>query len=96
MNNNYMYPNYQGNSMRVMPNSRASQLQNPYSDSILSHYLGKKASFYLTFNDSNEWRDTIFKGTIQDTNSDYTIISDDTTNKPILMWNKFIDYIIFD
>ena len=45
---------------------------------------------------SNEWRDTIFKGNIQDTNKDYTTIVDSTTNKPVLLWNKYIDYIILD
>lgn len=100
MNNNYMYPNYQGNSMgNNIGNLRFNQMrgnsQQAY-DGVLSPHIGKTASFYLTFTDSTEWRDTIFKGTIQDSNDDYTLITDATTGKPILVWNKYINYIIFD
>ena len=101
MNNNYMYPNYSGSNIgNNIGNMRVNQMrgngQMQAYDSALAPHIGKTASFYLTFNDSTEWRDTIFKGTIQDSNDDYTLITDATTNKPILVWNKFIDYIIFD
>ena len=95
MNNNYMYSIYPGSNIRVTP-SRGGQMQDMYNDNMLSPFVGKSASFYLTFNNSNEWRDTIFKGNIQDTNKDYTTIVDSTTNKPVLLWNKYIDYIILD
>ena len=57
---------------------------------------GKKASFYLSFGNSREWRDTIIKGTIQDSQNDYTLIRDMTTGKLTMIYNMFIDYIIFE
>lgn len=100
MNNNYMYPNYPGSSVgNNIGNMRVNQMrggQNQAYGGALAPHVGKTASFYLTFTDSTEWRDTIFKGSILDSNDDYTLITDATTGKPILVWNKFIDYIIFD
>jgi len=95
MNNNYAYPNYHGNSMRVTPN-RITNTDNLYRDNLFSHNNGRMASFYLSFPNSLEWKDTIFKGTIQESNDDYTTIRDNTTGKNIMFFNKYIDYVIFD
>ena len=48
MNNNYMYSNYPGSNIRVTP-SRGGQMQDMYNDNMLSPFVGKSASFYLTF-----------------------------------------------
>lgn len=95
MNNNFVYPNYSDHNMRTVPN-RDTISQPLYSDAVLALNRGKMASFYLSFNDSIEWRDSIFKGTIEEAGKDYTLIKDATTGKPILIWNIYIDYIIFE
>ncbi len=85
MNNNYIYPNRSNISYR-----------NLYSDNFINLNKGRNASFYLSFKNSKEWQDTIIKGTIQDSNNDTTIIKDSTTGKIIMIYNMYIDYIIFD
>lgn len=95
MNQNYVYPNYQGNSMRGIPN-RVTNIDQFYRNDMFSPNQGAMASFYLSFPDSVEWKDTIFKGNIQESNDDYTIIKDATTGKRIWFWNKYINYVIFE
>lgn len=95
MNNSYTYPGYQGNNIRMTPN-RVTNPDNLYRNNFPAHKSGRMASFYLSFPNSSEWRDTIFKGTIQEGDDDYTIISDSTTGKSIMFWNKYIDYVIFE
>ncbi len=92
MNNSYVYPNYQGNNMRVTPNG----ITNIQTNNNFMNNHGRIASFYLSFPHSEEWRDTIFKGYIQEEGNDYTIIRDATTGKNIWFWNKYIDYVIFE
>ena len=94
MNSNYMYSNYQGNNFRSMPTR--TDMSASYSDNILMMHQGKNASFYVSLDHSNEWRDIIFKGTIEGAGKDYTLIKDSTTGNSILIWNDNIDYVIFD
>lgn len=89
-----MYSNYQPNNLRSV-GSRVD-MQNLYSDNILAMNKGKMAAFYLSFKNSVEWKDTIFKGVIQNVLKDCTLIKDSTTGKDILFWNQDIDYVIFD
>ena len=91
MNNGYVYP-----SRDNYPGFRSNVTRNMYSDNYLSMAKGKKASFYLSFGNSREWRDTIIKGTIQDSQNDYTLVRDMTTGKLTMIYNMFIDYIIFE
>ena len=88
MNNSYIYP-YQNTT-------RNNSIRASYSDNFLSMNKGRKADFYLSFKNSKEWQDTIFKGIIQEVGNDYTLIKDITTGKLILIYNMYIDYVIFD
>ena len=88
MNNNY-YPNNMYNL-----NTR-STLKPLYND-FLSMNKYKKATIYMSFPNSNEWKDIIFKGNIEDVQNDYIVIRDINTNKLIYTFISFIDYIMFD
>ena len=95
MNHNYVYPNYQGNNMRMTPN-RVTNVDQVYRNNLFPPNQGGMASFYLSFPHSEEWRDTIFKGTILEEYDDYTVIKDATTGKRIWFWTRYIEYVIFE
>ena len=61
MNNSYMYPNYQ-------PNYRVNT-RGIYNDNYIEMNKGKKATIYVSFPNSKQWQDIIFKGVIIESNS---------------------------
>lgn len=99
MNNNlYAQPNYnpsQGTAPPyIPPNSNYNQLE--YGENLIRKNVGKKAAFYMSFGDSIQWRDSVFEGIIEDTGKDYVLIYNQDTRKRVLLWNVYLDYIIFD
>ncbi len=64
-----------------------------YVDDYLKGNIGKKAEVHVSFSDSIEWRDSIFKGKLTDVGKDYIVINN---NKNIVIWSIYIDYIIIN
>lgn len=87
MNNGFI-PNYQSNYRTY---SRAI-----YNDNLIDMNKGKKVTIYVSFPNSKQWQDIVFKGFIEESNDNYTIIKDINNGKNILLNNKHIDYIIFE
>ncbi len=72
------------------------QAANPqYAETIFSKNHGKQVSVYLSYPDSVEWRDRIFKGIIIADGRDYLLLKD-SEGKTILLWLVYINYAIFD
>ena len=99
MNNNmYAQPNYipsQGTAPPIItPNS--SYNKEAYGENLIRKNVGKKATFYMSFGDSIKWRDSVFEGIIEEAGKDYVLIYNQDTNKRVLLWNVYLDYIIFD
>ena len=67
-----------------------------YSDNFLNMNKSRKVNIYTTFPNSKEWRDNIFKGTIEDIGNDYILLKDSMTNKRIMIYTMFIDYIVIE
>lgn len=99
MNNNiYTQPNYipsQGTAPPIIP-PNSSYNQQEYGENLIRKNIGKTATFYMSFSDSIQWRDSIFKGIIEQAGKDYVLIFDQENNKRILLWNVYLDYIVFD
>lgn len=104
MNNNYAYPTYtpiipkvNNPEVRNNPNDFRVTNQGPeYAENILALNAGKSASFYMSYNDSIEWRNRVFTGIINEAGRDYTLLKDSETGKDILLWNIYIDFVIFN
>lgn len=106
MNNNYNngYPGtplYSGNV--VTPNQQNAPTYNtdiPFEQSYIENILrlnkGNKVTVYMTFPDSNEWRDIKFSGIIEQSGRDHIILSNPTTGKWELLLMIYVDYIEFD
>ncbi len=83
MNNNIYGNNF-------LPNNFNNQVK--YVSDYLRNVIGKNVQVHVSFSDSIEWRDSIFKGKLEDVGKDYLII--DNQNEKTIIWNIYIDYII--
>lgn len=92
MNNN-IYPDYIPSLSSSSPNNEYNYNDGVYAESIIRKNIGKKAKIYVSFGDSIEWRDKIFEGTIKASGRDFTLLEKD--NEEYLIWNIYIDYILF-
>lgn len=67
-----------------------------YIENVLKKVEPIKATFYMTFSGSNEWRDKAFTGILEATGRDHVILSEPQTGKFYLLPNIYVDYIEFD
>lgn len=67
-----------------------------YIENILRINKGKKATFYMSYPDSVEWRDQVVTGTIKAAGRDHIIIQDDNSNKRFLLLMIYLNYVMFD
>ena len=104
MNGNYYSnPTFPGNEY-VNPNVKEPEfvpiddvpMQQSYIENILRHNKGKRAKLYVSFPDSNEWRDKVFDGIIEQAGRDHIIISDPKTGKWFLVLMIYLDYVEFE
>ena len=100
MNNGY-YPNFQTNSgypnQEYAPTAGNTLLnEQSYVENILRLNKGKMGKFYCSFPDSNEWRDTVFTGIIEQAARDHLIISNPNTGKWYLILMVYLNYAEFD
>ena len=108
MNNGYYDPSYNSmipnnnmtpSSSNMIPNSNYSSeltLEQSYVENILRLNKGKIASFYMSYPDSNEWRDKIFTGIVEQAARDHVVISDPTTGKWYILLSIYMNFIVFD
>ena len=67
-----------------------------YVENILRLNKGKMGKFYCSFPDSNEWRDTVFTGIVEQAARDHLIISNPNTGKWYLILMVYLNYAEFD
>lgn len=112
MNNNYYgkppvfpgAPIYSGNvplpNQETAPTAPQQLTELPIEQSFIENILrlnkGKKVTVFMTFPDSNEWRDREFTGIVEQSGRDHIILSDPTTGKWYLLLMIYVDYILFD
>ena len=63
-----------------------------YVDDYLKTCIGKKVEVHVSFSDSIEWRDSIFKGILESVGKDYMVIN--SNNSRYIIWSIYIDYIV--
>lgn len=67
-----------------------------FIENILRLNKGKMATIYMSFPDSEQWRDKTFTGIIEEAGRDHIIISDPKTGVWNLLKIIYVDYISFD
>ena len=85
INNNY-------NNLPIYNN----QEEQSYIENILRLNRGKEVEVYMSFADSIEWKDRVFKGIIEQSGKDHIILSDPNTGNWYLLLLLYVDYIKFD
>jgi spore germination protein Q len=70
-------------------------VQESYIENILRLNLGKLATVYMNF-DNSQWGSKIFKGIIEAAGKDHIILSDPATGMRYLLLSIFLNYVTFD
>ena len=98
MNNGYYSPNNMG--FEQVPNIPSGNNELPMEQSQVENILrlnkGKIASFYMSYPDSNEWRDKIFTGRVEQAARDHVVVFDPKNGKWYLLLSIYLNYIVFD
>ena len=86
-----MYPNTQ-----PLQPGQISDFEESYIENILRLNKGKVGTFYMTYNDSLEYRDKVYRGIIQAAGKDHIVISDTRDGKRYILLLVYLDYVEFD
>ena len=86
-----MYPNPQ-----PLQPGQISDFEESYIENILRLNKGKIGTFYMTYNDSLEYRDKVYRGIIQAAGKDHIVISDTRDGKRYILLLVYLDYVEFD
>lgn len=70
--------------------------RNDYYNDLLVKNIGKRATFYLSYSDSLEWRDKVFEGIIEEAGKDYVLIKSMDRNEWFLLLLVYLGYVSFD
>ena len=71
-------------------------VEDSYIENIIRLNRGKLGTFHMTYSDSNEWRDRIYKGVIEAAGVDHIIISDPRDGKRYILLNIYLDWVEFN
>jgi len=71
-------------------------MEQSYIENILRMNKGKIATVYMSFPDSEQWKDKSFTGVIEEAGLDHLIINDPKTGMWYLLKAIYINYITFD
>ncbi len=103
MNGNYYQnPTFPSNQNMELNNQTTStpiiplpEIQASYIENILRDNRGKNVKAYVSFPDSEKWRDKEFVGTIEEASIDHLIIKDSLNGNWYLIKILYLDYIEF-
>ena len=81
-----------------LPNQNVQNVayEESYIENILRLNKGKVGTFYMTYNDSLEYRDKVYRGIIQAAGKDHIVISDTRDGKRYILLLVYLDYVEFD
>lgn len=99
MNSNYynpMYPNTPTNQQGMQSVSSLNDEEQSYIENILRLNKGKLGKFYMSYPDSEQYRDKVFTGIIEQSGRDHIIISEPSTGRWYLLLIIYLDYVEFD
>jgi spore germination protein Q len=72
------------------------EFEQSYIENILRLNRGKLGTFYMTYSDSLEWRDRVYRGVIEAAGRDHIIISDPRDGKRYLLLNVYLAWVEFN
>ena len=92
------YPNdYNLNTAPIGGDANGNvQDEQSYIENILRLNKGKVGKFHVTIPSSNDWRDKIFTGVIEQAGRDHIIVSNPTNGEWYLILMIYLDYVTFN
>lgn len=95
------------NNQTIVPGSQTSSLPTPiseqtYLENILRLNIGKLGTFYFTYTGSEDWRDRVYKGIIEEVGRDHFVVRDPKNQKYYIfqfvyfVWTEFDEPINFN
>ena len=93
--NQQIDPNIYPNQTPLQP-GQIIDFEESYIENILRLNKGKVGTFYMTYNDSLEYRDKVYRGIIQAAGKDHIVISDTRDGKRYILLLVYLDYVEFD
>lgn len=66
-----------------------------YIENILRLNKGKVGTFHMTYSDSLEWRDKVYKGVVLAAGKDHIVISDQRDGKRYILLLVYLDWVEF-
>ncbi len=67
-----------------------------YIENILRLNKGKRVKAYVSFPDSNDWRDKVFDGIIEEAGRDHLILSNPQTGEWYMILMIYLNYVVFN
>ncbi len=101
MNGTY-YPNptFPSNMNNFTPDQEVSTntmpMEQSYIENILRLNKGKKAKVFCSFSDSNEWRDRIYDGIIEQSGKDHLVMSSPERGDWYLIPMIYVNWVEFE
>lgn len=99
MNGSY-YPNptFPNNisNYEVENNNYNKQYEESYIENILRLNKGQKVKVFCSFPDSNEWRDKIFEGMIEQAGKDHLVMVNNDLNDWYLIPMIYLNWVEFE
>ncbi|OIJ21831.1 spore coat protein GerQ [Anaerobacillus alkalidiazotrophicus] len=71
-------------------------LEQSYIENILRLNRGKVGTFYMTYENNQEWNAKIFRGVVEEAGRDHIIISDPQSGTYYLLLMLNLDYVTFE
>lgn len=100
MNGSY-YPNptFPSNQNNYVPDSTevtTLPMEQSYIENILRLNRGKKAKVFASYPDSNDWRDRIYDGIIEEAGKDHLIMSSPSLGDWYLIPMIYVNWVEFE
>lgn len=67
-----------------------------YIENIIRLNKGKVGKFHVTIPGSEDWKDKVFTGVIEQSGRDHIIVSNPTNGEWYLILMIYLDYVVFD
>ncbi len=87
------------NNFITPPGNVSSQSSLPLEQSLIENILrlnkGKQVNVYASYPDSNEWRDKIYNGIIEESGRDHLILSNPSTGNWYLIRMLYVNFVEF-
>lgn len=73
-----------------------TDFEESYIENIIRLNRGKVGTFYMTYSDSLEYRDKVYRGVIEAAGRDHIVISDNRDGKRYILLTVYLDWVEFN